>query len=241
MSLFVPAWRASRHRSSVLATTTTPHNPLSQVPLTFLPFFILFALFQRLNQPTHSPSLQDNQFNLHSDHLNSHGYADVSPLKFLSCKQLNVSFSVTNPLCAPSSRQMKGVVVGDGAVGKARRFHSPDPMTYERLKTDMSSYFLYHQCLPRMSHANFFRPPQTYTSYTRGNTSQQASPYLFVRVSVPLKVSLPQFLTIIRPMSWWMARQFLSDFGILPARRIMIAFDHCPILKPTSFLYAFLL
>lgn len=52
---------------------------------------------------------------------------------------------------------MKGVVVGDGAVGKARRLHSPDSITYERLKTDMSSYFLYDQCLPCMSRANF--PP----------------------------------------------------------------------------------
>ena len=53
---------------------------------------------------------------------------------------------------------MKGVVVGDGAVGKARRLHSPDPITYERLKTDMSSYFLYDQCLPCMSRANFSLP-----------------------------------------------------------------------------------
>ena len=44
--------------------------------------------------------------------------------------------------------------MGDGAVGKARRLHSPDPITYEHLKTDMSSYFLYDQCLPCMSRAN---------------------------------------------------------------------------------------
>ena len=60
---------------------------------------------------------------------------------------------------------MKGVVVGDGAVGKARRLHSPDPITYERLKTDMSSYFLYDKCLPCMSRANFSPlPPYTYAS-----------------------------------------------------------------------------
>jgi GTPase SAR1 family protein len=43
--------------------------------------------------------------------------------------------------------------VGDGAVGKARRLHSPDPITYDRLKTDMSSYFLYHQCLSCMPYS----------------------------------------------------------------------------------------
>jgi hypothetical protein len=88
---------------------------------------------------------------------------------------------------------MKGVVVGDGAVGKARRLHSPDPINYERLKTDMSSHFLYDQCLPCMSHANF--PPSLHilTPHPRGNTSQQASQYSFVRVSVPLKVTLPSF------------------------------------------------
>lgn len=59
---------------------------------------------------------------------------------------------------------MKGVVVGDGAVGKARRLHSPDQITYERLKTDMSSYFLYDQCLPCMSRANF-SPPSIYLRF----------------------------------------------------------------------------
>jgi len=89
---------------------------------------------------------------------------------------------------------MKGVVVGDGAVGKARRLYSPNSITYERLKTDMSSYFLYDQCLPCMSRANFSpHPPYTYASYPRGNTSQQASLCSFVRVSVPLKVTLLSF------------------------------------------------
>jgi hypothetical protein len=87
---------------------------------------------------------------------------------------------------------MKGVVVGDGAVGKARRLHSPDSITYERLETDMSSHFLYHQCLPCMSHPLFY--PLTYLRpHSRGNTSQQASLYSFVRVSVLLKTSLPSF------------------------------------------------
>lgn len=89
---------------------------------------------------------------------------------------------------------MKGVVVGDGAVGKARRLHSPDPITFERLKTDMPSYFLYNQCLPCMSRANSPPlPPYAYASYPRGNTFQQASPCSFVRVSLLLKVTLPSF------------------------------------------------
>ena len=84
--------------------------------------------------------------------------------------------------------------MGDGAVGKARRLHPPNPLTYERLKTDMSSYFLYHQCLSCMSHPYFFTlPPHTYNPNPRGNISQQASLYLFVRVSVSLKVFLPSF------------------------------------------------
>ncbi len=89
---------------------------------------------------------------------------------------------------------MKGVVVGDGAVGKARRLYSPDSVTYELLNTDMSSYFLYDQCLPCMSRANFLPPPlHILTPHPRGNTSQQASLYSLVRVSVPLKVSLSSF------------------------------------------------
>jgi hypothetical protein len=89
---------------------------------------------------------------------------------------------------------MKGVVVGDGAVGKARRLHSPDPITYERLKTDMSSYFLYDQCLPCMSRANFSPSLHILTPHIQGGIHPNRQAYTHLCELVPsLKVTLPSF------------------------------------------------
>ena len=69
---------------------------------------------------------------------------------------------------AENSLQISGVVVGDGAVGKASRIHPLyllRPNYSSMMGIDMPTYILYHQCLPGMVHPSFFIPAlHTYAS-----------------------------------------------------------------------------
>jgi hypothetical protein len=116
---------------------------------------------------------------------------------------------------------------------------SPDPATNEWFKQTCLLISYTTNAFPVCPALTFLLPP-AHIPIPRVNTSQQASIYSFAWVSIQLDASPTQFLITIRPTSWWMARQFRSDFGILLAKRIMIVFDRCPILKPMSSLSAFL-
>lgn len=117
---------------------------------------------------------------------------------------------------------------------------SPDPATNEWFKQTCLLISYTTNAFPVCPALTFFLLPLAHIPISRANTSQQASVYSFAWVSIQLDASSTQFLTTIRPTSWWMARQFRSDFGILLVKRIMIVFDRCPILKPMSSLSAFL-
>jgi hypothetical protein len=148
-------------RSSATATNLFPtydnvpwlflaiHVPFTHLQVSYhvLPLFHLHPLIYDQPPPC-SPPL--SQSYIPSKISSTSADAPTSPLPgiSLSCKQSNVSFSLASLSFAITSTVIIiGVVVGDGAVGKARRFRLPYPPGPDYLSmptTDMFTYFLYH-------------------------------------------------------------------------------------------------
>src|SRR5580698_204226 len=89
MSLFVPAWRASRHRSLLVLASLLrqPCSILSQSTFTgafrFSPLFHILRTLPAAESATNSSFPQITSSISPQVHLNSHEHANFFPLKFL--------------------------------------------------------------------------------------------------------------------------------------------------------------